>query len=301
MNKYLFTVRDALAIAYTYDNPDYNYYDNTPSLLLKLGTSFTTYTSKVYGEEGVSQSGLYQILEELDIVKWTNNHYVLNDHIKKLLDILSSRIADEYCMITDFIDDNTIKKATREFMDKLISLLSLTYPKYKELLDAYESTKGKLLNALEDSYVDYENVTEEGSNINNINKEHNSFSNRNSQQADSKTSESSGKSHMNDTPQNAGTYDNEDFASSIEFADSNANESGSINVNENDLNVNNDKEDSSASSNSFRNRGLYHISSQQRDALIDRLELINRNYQNLLEKWTKEFYPLCWERGTYEG
>lgn len=300
MNKYLFSLKDALSIAYTFDSPNYHYFDNTSSLLLKLGTSFTTYTSKVYGEEGVTQSGLYQILEELDIVKWINNHYVLNDHVKEFLDILSSRLADEYCMITDDLENITLKLKTREFLDKLISLLSLTYPKYKELLDAYESTKGKLLNALEDSYVDYENVTEEGSNTNNINKEHNSFSNRNSSQDDNKDTSSSGKSHINDTPQNSGSYDSEDFASQVEYANSTGNEKNSIHVNENDLNVNNDKENSNASSNNFRNRGLYHISSQQRDALIDRLELINMKYHNLLLDWTKDFYPLCWERGTYE-
>ena len=304
IDKYLFSVRELLSILITYSSPNYEFFEDSSALNIKLGTNLQSYIESVYNNNPTQREGINQFLENLDILVWNqdSSRYNLAPYVKEILDLFSSRFSEEMILKTYGLDSKTLKKESRKVFDKILDVLCLSYPKYKTMLENYDKTKGDLLRAIEDSYVDYENVTEEDEHTQDNNKEHNSFSNRNAQQEDNKEAFTKGDSRVNDTPQtrDSGGYGNEDYASQIEFAKSDSNEKNNSQVNENDLTASNDKEALKSKGSNLRNRGLYHISKNERDSLIERLNQIELYYQNIYKMWIKEFDSLVWEGANYE-
>ena len=310
-NKYIFSVREELSILATHNNPLYNYFDNDSSMNLKLGTNLQTFINTAYNTTSASREGVNQFLENFSILKWETNHYVLNDYVKEILDLFSSRFADECILKTNSIEPAVLKSESNKIFDKILTVLCNTYDKYKNLLDYYNRTKGELLKAIEDTYVDFENYNEETESSQDNSREGTLYSNNsrqtNSSTSNSRNSSTEGKSTMNDTPQNVNTqgqYGSEDFASQIEYANSSENEStgGTTEGEENSQLVNTDTEKTNISNTgtNSHNRNLYHVASHDRDTLIERLKLIDDYYTNVYRKWITEFEPLCWEVANYE-
>ena len=311
-NKYLFSLREELSILATYLSPDYTHFENDSSMNLGLGSNLLNYITSAYGINPTQQTGVYLFLEDYDIIKWDSDtsRYILEDYVKEVLDLFSSRYADELILKTYELDQNTLKVEARKIFDKILNILCFTYDKYKNLLNYYKDTRGELLKAIEDSYVDYENYSGENDNEQNNSRENTSFSNNSKQsngsQNNSRNNSSSGTSRVNDTPQNrdSGNYGNEDYASQIEFANSNDNENSSSSVanEENTQGVNADNEIGKVKTKgtNFYNRGLYHVASHDRDTLIERLKLIDEYYKNIYKEWLEEFSRLTWEVANYE-
>ena len=331
-NKYIFSLREELSILITYASPNYDFYKDSSSLALKLGSNFLAYILSAYNLSDTQREGINLFLEDYDIIKWDSNSskYVLGDYVKEVLDLFSSRYADEMILKTYEIDNSNLKFEARKIFDKLLNVLCFTYDKYKNLLDYYKDTKGVLLKAIEDTYVDFENYLEENESSQENNREANSSSNNsregtsynnnsrqtNSSQANSRNANTEGTSRVNDTPQNrdSGGYGNEDYATQIEFANSNDSESTSSNAEgeENSQQVGAETESSSNTTSnseevnvkntgsSTHNRNLYHVASHDRDTLMERLKQIDEYYRNIYKSWLKEFESLTWEVANYE-
>ena len=302
-NKYIFSLREELAILITHNNPLYNYYDDDSAMNIKLGTNLQNFINTAYSTTSASREGVNQFLEDYKVLKWDTNHYVLGDYVKEILDLFSSRFADECILKTNSIEPSVLKLESNKIFDKILNVLCITYDKYKNLLDYYTKTKGELLKAIEDTYVDFENYSEENENSQDNTREGTSYSNSSSQTTNSREALTVGKSTMNDTPQNANTggqYGSEDFASQIEYANSNDNESTEGVENSQLVNANTEKVNISNQGANTHNRNLYHVASHDRDTLIERLNQIDTYYQNVYRKWITEFEPLCWEVANYE-
>ena len=300
-NKYIFSLREELAILITHNNPLYNYYDDESAMNLKLGTNLLNFINTAYSTTSSSREGVNQFLEDYKVLKWDTNHYVLGDYIKEILDLFSSKFADECILKTNGIIPSVLQVESNKIFDKILNLLCETYDKYKNLLDYYTRTKGELLKAIEDTYVDYENYTENTENSQASNKEGTSYVNNSRQTNNSREASSEGKSTMNDTPQNVNNgYGSEDFASNIEYANSQDNESTEGIENSQFVNADTEKNNITNTGNNFHNRNLYHVASHDRDTLIERLNQIDTYYTNVYRKWITEFEPLVWEVANYE-
>lgn len=310
-NKYIFSLREEISILATHNNPLYNYLENESAMNLKLGTNLQTYINTAYNTTSVAREGVNQFLESFNVLKWETNHYVLNNYIKEILDLFSSRFADECILKTNSLEPAVLKAESNRIFDKILTVLCNTYDKYKNLLEYYDRTKGELLRAIEDTYVDFENFSENSENSQDNTKEGTSYQNNsrqtNSSTVNSRNASTEGKSTFNDTPQNVNTqgqYGSEDFASNIEVANSSENESanGTTEGEENSQVVNADTEKAKIvnTGNVAHNRNLYHVSSHDRDTLMERLNQIDNYYQNVYRKWITEFEPLCWEVANYE-
>lgn len=138
------------------------------------------------------------------------------------------------------------------FLDSFTSILSNTYDKYSFLLSLYENKKDSLLTSLSDS------VEIEGS----------------GETSSQNQSTSSGKAIFNDTPQNE--YSNED---SYETDKHSTNKSVSEGIS-------NGSSSSSASSSETRTR------TYDNQYLINRIDSIDKMYQDLLLRWSNEFSRL---------
>ena len=302
-NKYIFSLREELSILFTHNNPLYNYYDDDSAMNLKLGTNLQNFVNTAYSTNSQAREGVNQFLENYGVYKWVTNHYELGDYVKEILDLFSSRFADECILKTNALEPSVLKLESNKIFDKILNVLCITYDKYKNLLDYYTKTKGELLKAIEDTYVDFENYSEENENSQNNTREGTSYSNSSSQTNNSREASTVGKSTMNDTPQNVNTggqYGSEDFASNIEYANSNDNESTEGVENSQLVNANTEKVNMSNQGTNTHNRNLYHVASHDRDTLIERLNQIDTYYQNIYRKWITEFEPLCWEVANYE-
>ena len=159
-----------------------------------------------------------------------------------------------------------------------------------------------MLKAIEDTYVDFENYSEENENSQDNSREGTSYSNSSRQTNNSRNSSTEGNSRINDTPQNrdSGGYGNEDYASQIEYASSNDNESNEGEENSQLVNADTEKGKITNKGANTHNRNLYHVASHDRDTLIERLNQIDTYYTNVLKKWVIEFEPLIWEVANYE-
>ena len=302
-NKYIFSVREELAILVTHNNPLYTYFNDDSSMNLKLGTNLQNYINTAYNTTSSSREGVNQFLENFNIYKWATDHYVVNDYIKEILDLFSSKFADECILKTNSLEPAVLKAESNKIFDKILTVLCNTYDKYKNLLEYYDRTKGELLKAIEDTYIDFENYTEENENSQDNTKEGTSYSNSSRQTNNSREANTEGKSRMNDTPQNVdtqGQYGSEDFASQIEYANSNEDESTEGEENSQIVNADTEKGRIVKTGNSAHNRNLYHVASHDRDTLMERLNQIDNYYQNVYRKWITEFEPLCWEVANYE-
>ena len=302
-NKYIFSLREELSILITHNNPLYNYYDNDSAMNLKLGTNLQNFVNTAYSTTSQAREGVNQFLENYGVYKWVESHYVIGDYVKEILDLFSTRFADECILKTNALEPSVLKLESNKIFDKILNVLCITYDKYKNLLDYYTRTKGELLKAIEDTYVDFENYSEENENSQDNTREGTSYSNSSSQTNNSREASTTGKSTMNDTPQNVNTggqYGSEDFASNIEYANSNDNESTEGVENSQLVNANTEKVSVSNQGANTHNRNLYHVASHDRDSYIERLKLIDEYYTNVYRKWITEFEPLCWEVANYE-
>ena len=284
-NKYIFSLREELAILITHNNPLYNYYYDDSAMNIKLGTNLQNFVNTAYSTTSTAREGVNQFLEDYKVFKWDTNHYVLGDYVKEILDLFSSRFADECILKTNSIEPSVLKIESNKIFDKILNVLCITYDKYKNLLDYYNRTKGDLLKAIEDTYVDYENTKEET--------EGTTYNNNSRQTQNSRSADTEGKSTMNDTPQTVNSgYGSEDFASQIEYAKSKDSEATE--------GVENSQLVGASKGESAHNRSLYHTASHERDTLIERLKLIDDYYTNVYRKWITEFEPLIWEVANYE-
>ena len=300
-NKYIFSLREELAILITHNNPLYNYYDDDSAMNIKLGTNLQNFINTAYSTTLASREGVNQFLEDYKVLKWDTNHYVLGDYVKEILDLFSSRFVDECILKTNSLEPSVLKVESNKIFDKILNVLCITYDKYKNLLDYYAKTKGDLLKAIDDTYVDFENYSEENENSQDNTKEGTSYSNGSRQTNNSRNANTEGKSTMNDTPQTVNSgYGSEDFASHIEYAESEDNESTEGVENSQLVNADTETGRIVNTGNTAHNRSLYHVSSHERDTLIERLKLIDDYYTNVYRKWITEFEPLIWEVANYE-
>lgn len=150
-----------------------------------------------------------------------------------LLNLLIARYWDEYVFISEEKMDNPsnilsypdILYKTRILLGKIINIIEFTYPKYSAILSSYDSSKTKLMDKLE------------------------------------KIIDGSDTRRDNDTPQDGGTFDDDNHTS-------------------------------------FISQGEVDNKEKWDDApLIERLDKISRLYQQTMKNWCEEFIGLFIEGG----
>lgn len=265
-NKYSFTVRELISILSTYESPVISGKDDASAMQLRLGGHLMDYLVAIYGAS--TATDIVPFLAQYDVIVTNGGVTSFNEYVKEALDFFSARYPDSYIMNADAWHPEDLRKASKKTLDKIIDVLISTYPKYSQLLKYYADSKDKLMKAIEDSYTDSEEY----------------HGKQRQQSENTREASTSGKSHVNDTPQNAITtggsdYSSESFASQIEFASSDDN-----------------------STDKARQRGqneytreLEHKTSSERDFMIVRLDQINRNFQLIYRDWSREFGKLTWE------
>ena len=191
----------------------------------------------------------------------------LNNYVHILFDMVGVRYYDDSCVV--LYDLNDFEKEAKKLFDNLINIACMTFNKYSKLLSLYDAEQNNLLKAVQTSYTDSEN--------------YNGQTTGNS--SNSSSGSNSGNSQLNDTPQSADDeFSNDDFATQI----TKSQDTSSLN------------EIGNTSATSAYIRSLTHISNDERESIIARLDEIERKYQLLYKKWTEEFDSLFWDGGTYE-
>lgn len=263
---YKLTLKEFISVLKTYNFPITDSVNADSSMQLRLGSNLLSFLSTIYGAK--YSSDIVPFLEQYGVVVTQEGTTMLAEYVKEVLDLFSSRYADSYIMSVYDLNNDALKSGAKKTLDHIIDVLINTYPKFKELLAYYGESKGKLLDAIKASYSDEEE-----------------FQGRNRLQNESvHEGSTSGKSHVNDTPQNAivdggSDYSSESFASTIDFASS---EEGA-------------SDKSRQRSQNQYSRTLGHTSENDRDTLIERLESINTKFELIYKRWTDEFGRLTWE------
>lgn len=173
------------------------------------------------------------------------------------IDLLLDKLTDDYNLRIDVPDDK---------MDIIKSLLSMIFDRFNSFI-AYTKHLPRHIN-VEDVNVDYEICREvyvDITNVINLTQERyiallDSFAANKSNPIGKISSTSHGKTKFNDTPQNAGNFENEEYTSNVTIANA---------TTESDVGT-----------------------------IMSRLDELYRNWRNVLKDWTDEFAGLfIWDRG----
>lgn len=87
----------------------------------------------------------------LDFVKLEGGVLVMDDAVQDLLKAITLRYAEHITVITRTTEEDAavmseaFKDGCKSFTNNLLSMINLTFPRYKEILSAYASEKAKLL------------------------------------------------------------------------------------------------------------------------------------------------------------
>lgn len=94
-------------------------------------------------------------LPPLSFMTLVDGHLVMDDAVVDLLNAMVYRYAEHIAVITRVTQEDVtvmhdaFKDACRSFTINLLSMINLTFPRYKEILSVYASEKAKLLDVVE--------------------------------------------------------------------------------------------------------------------------------------------------------
>lgn len=85
--------------------------------------------------------------EGVTFVEWdtNNSRWNFKPLCVKFIEYLVKEYGESYCVNSPTDEDNDLVKSCTSFMDNILNLIQVTFPKYQELYTAIEAEKGQLL------------------------------------------------------------------------------------------------------------------------------------------------------------
>lgn len=273
--KVWFTLRDALKIR---SSTDYiGFYD----LINEVATS----QSAGDDYKNALQSASIEMSDLLGYVEEEGDAVVDTRPLAQLLYNIKLRFSNHY--IGGYLDDEVSRTEVqeiahflasddaREFIERFISILCTTTPKYATIMNIYKAQENRLMDGLKSQH--------DGSSA--LDRAHSDHLVRGESKSDDYTIEAEGKNLHNATPQTTdivATLEGDQFVNDLDKSSATTTNQGTTRVDSDD-----------ASSGEVHDRGENHESSDVNTKYVmEKIAEIQDSYSMILRKWTNEFEGL---------
>ena len=145
-NYFVLTFKEALSVLFDFENVELDRY--SIGGLWDSGNAIDENSLKNILSNAYSLDFDLQTEEQLQNVpflKWETNTYKIIDPFIPFFKYLFKEYGNSYCVYSESDEDADMIKGSLNFMDNILNMFVVTFPKYKELYSALEKEKNNLL------------------------------------------------------------------------------------------------------------------------------------------------------------